>query len=269
MRASIISIGNELTQGRVINTNSSYIARKLTLLGFDVVLIASVPDSKDLIKEILNIATANFSSNIVITTGGLGPTYDDITSEALSEYLNEDHELNDTALKMIKQKYEEKNLELTPERIKMAYMPKSASPIPNPVGTAPGIFIERENLTLIALPGVPAEMQAMWERYVEPKLKRFATRKISETTVKIKGIPESSAASIINKYARKDPRVYIKSHPKGYELDKPVIDLYIMASERDEISSRNLCRDICREITLELKNNGALIEGDPDEICKC
>ncbi|PWV36794.1 MAG: competence damage-inducible protein A, partial [Desulfurococcaceae archaeon] len=167
-RASVLAIGNEVVQGRVLNTNAQYLGRRLTLLGYDVVLSASVPDRMELIVEILRIATDRFSSDLIVTTGGLGPTYDDITSEALSKYLGEEHVVNEEALEMVRQKYVARGLGLTPERIKMAMMPKSAKPIPNPIGTAPGILVKKGNKLFVSLPGVPSEMQAIWEQSIEP-----------------------------------------------------------------------------------------------------
>ncbi|MDT7887521.1 MAG: nicotinamide mononucleotide deamidase-related protein [Desulfurococcales archaeon] len=259
LRASILTIGNEVVQGRILNTNSQYLGRRLTLLGFDVVLAASVPDRMDLIIEILNVSHKRFQSTVIITTGGLGPTYDDITSEALSRYLGEEYVVNEEALRMVREKYFSRGLELTPERIKMAMMPKSASPIPNPVGTAPGIIVKKDSTFFIALPGVPSEMQAMWEQSVEPMLRGLSSVKISERTVTVKGVMESSAAKIINRLVKEHPRIYVKSQPKGMELGIPILDIYIMSSSTNNEEARRNCENVCEKLVEELRSIGGKI----------
>lgn len=258
-RASILTIGNEVVQGRVLNTNQQYLGRRLTMIGFEVVLAASVPDRMDLIVEILGIASERFSSDVIISTGGLGPTYDDITSEALSRYLGEDHVINEDALRMIREKYESRGIELTPERIKMAMMPRSARPIPNPVGTAPGIYVEKNNKIYICLPGVPSEMQAMWERSVEPLLRRMSNIQIVEKVITVKGVMESSAAKIINKIVKENPSVYVKSQPKGLELGTPILDIYIMAASQHLETARKECEKTCEKIVEGLRSHGGRI----------
>ena len=258
-RASILTIGNEVVQGRVLNTNSQYLGRRLTLLGYDVVLSASVPDRMELIVEILGIAADRFSSDLVVTTGGLGPTYDDITSEALSKYLGEEYGVNEEALEMVRQKYLARGYSLTPERVKMAMMPRSAKPIPNPVGTAPGILVTRGNKLFVSLPGVPSEMQAMWEQSVEPVLRSTSQVRISEATITVKGVMESVAAGAIGRIIKERPSVYIKTQPKGIELGSPVLDVYIMASSNNIEKARDDCLQVCEEIIRDLRSLGGRI----------
>ncbi|MEM2204338.1 MAG: nicotinamide mononucleotide deamidase-related protein [Sulfolobales archaeon] len=258
-RASVLAIGNEVVQGRVLNTNSQYLGRRLTLLGYDVVLSASVPDRMELIVEILRIATDRFSSDLIVTTGGLGPTYDDITSEALSKYLGEEHVVNEEALEMVRQKYVARGLGLTPERIKMAMMPKSAKPIPNPIGTAPGILVKKGDKLFVSLPGVPSEMQAIWEQSIEPMLRNASQVRISEVTITVKGVMESVAARIVNKIVKEKPKIYVKTQPKGIELGSPVLDIYIMASSNNIEDARNECARVCEEIIRDLRSLGGRI----------
>ncbi|MEM0457464.1 MAG: molybdopterin-binding protein, partial [Sulfolobales archaeon] len=159
-------------------------------------------------------------------------------------------------------------MNLTPERIKMAYMPRSARPLPNPVGIAPGILVERENLIIIALPGVPSEMEGIWENHVEPYLRRFGRRRFAETTIRLVGVPESSLARIINSFVRNRGNVYVKSHPKGHEIRGPVIDLYIMTSTESSEDPSIECAKNCKELLelLERENPELMIEGEC--ICK-
>jgi len=227
----IISIGNELLIGKTINTNAAWLARKLTFLGFNVKRITTVGD---LIDEIVSALRESISRRprIIITTGGLGPTFDDKTSEALAEALNRPWVVNNEALELVRKKYESMGLELTQHRIKMAKMPKNAKPLPNPVGTAPGIMVREKGIIIISLPGVPKEMKAIFEEHVEPYLRKVRPNMyFCERIVKVKGIPESSLAPIIDKVMKKTSRVYIKSHPKGSEGELPVIELHITSSD--------------------------------------
>ncbi|WP_243671120.1 molybdopterin-binding protein [Vulcanisaeta sp. JCM 16161] len=157
--AWIISIGNELLIGKTVNTNAAWLARKLTLLGYDVRRIITVPDNEEDEVEVFRDAIRR-GVRVVISTGGLGPTFDDRTSEYLAKALNRKYVINDDALRLVIETFKSRGLELTEPRLKQAKMPEGARPLPNPVGTAPGIWVEEGNTVIIALPGVPAEMMA-------------------------------------------------------------------------------------------------------------
>ncbi len=258
-RAWILSIGNELVLGQIVNTNGTWLARKLTLMGFEVKRIISLPDSEQEVVEVVSEALRK-GIEVIISTGGLGPTYDDRTSEFIAKAIGEELELNDEALRMIEEKYRSKGLEITEHRRKMALLPRTAKPIPNPVGTAPGILVERGNTLIIALPGVPREMQAMFEEYVEEILKNKAPRiERAEAWIHVEGIPESSLAPIIDKVLRRYPRVYIKSHPKGEELGKPMIKLYVLVTgfNKDEVAKT--LNSVVENLEEELIRAGAKI----------
>jgi len=268
MKAVVISIGYEILQGRVINSNAAFISRRLMLLGIDVVAHISVGDSFEDISKAFDIAIKDFNADLIVTTGGLGPTYDDITSEALSRYFGEEHILNEDAFREIREKYESRGMTLTPERIKMAYMPKSAKSLSNPVGIAPGILLMKNNKIIISLPGVPTEMEGIWEAHVESFLRRYGTKNIAETSLTLIGVPESTLAKDLNRYARDNPDVYIKTHPKGHETRGPVNELYIMTSTSKDQDPEIVCIRKCRELIEILRNNNPnlIIEGDC--ICK-
>ena len=259
-KAWIISIGNEVVDGRVVNTNASWLGRKLTLLGFNVLRVISVPDVEDEIIDVIRDAIRR-KIDVIITTGGLGPTYDDKTSECLAKALNTEWVLNEEALEMVKEKYLGRGLPLTKHREKMAMMPKGSKPIPNPVGTAPGIFIEVNNTMIFALPGVPSEMKAMFEEYVEPILKEKSPKlEMVEETIRVEGIPESTLAPILDKVLSKYSRLYIKSHPKGEELGKPVIDIYVKVSSHDRKEAEETLLDVIKSLKEELRKLGGRIK---------
>lgn len=257
--AWIFTLGTELTQGRVINTNGSYLGRRLTLLGVKVLGIASIIDDIELISKYLTVVLDE-KPKFIVTTGGLGPTYDDRTLEAVAKALNRKLVLNSEALEMVKRRYEERGMPLTPERIKMAYLPEGGVPIPNPIGTAPGCWIEHRESVVISLPGVPREMEAMWESWVEPRLKRLLPLiYIAEAVAKVVGVPESSLAPQLNRIAHEYEKVYLKSHPLGEELGKPVINIYVMASGGDSSSASKLAQEVLNKVIAYAQSLGGSV----------
>ncbi len=254
-KAWIISVGNELLVGRIVNTNASWLAKKLSFLGISVTRIITVPDIVDDISE--EIERGLNRAHIIITTGGLGPTYDDLTLEGIAKAIREPLELNNNALEMVKQFYMERGLDLTPERIKMARLPRGSVPIPNPVGAAPGVWLEHKGSLIIALPGVPREMESIFEEYVEELIKKFYPEiSVVECGVTVKGIPESTMAPHINRLARLYNNIYIKSHPKGHETLKPILEIRVMASSKNKSDAYRMAINVLREVVNVAKGLG-------------
>ena len=257
MKVGIINIGYELLQGRVVNTNASYIARKVTLLGHDVAVIMCVGDNYNDIARALDIAFKIFDCDIVITTGGLGPTPDDITLEAIAKYLGRELVLDEQALKMIEEKYRSRGETLTDERKKMAFLPRGAIPIPNPVGTAPGAWIEAnvhgKNIVIVALPGVPREMEMMFEQFVEPRL--GINRVVAEGELLVDGVMESTLAPIIKQSMKMFGFAYIKSHPEGRELENPRVRIYVATYDSDPSRAVELCNEVLNSLSKEIESS--------------
>jgi nicotinamide-nucleotide amidase len=144
----LISIGNELLIGKILNTNAHWLAKRITSLGLSVRRITVVGDDLDEISSAIR-ETIQRRPAFIITTGGLGPTFDDKTLEGVARAIGRELKENKEALEMIKKKYEQyvaegrmRKLELTPYRVKMATLPEGSKPLPNPVGTAPGVLVE-------------------------------------------------------------------------------------------------------------------------------
>ena len=235
----LICVGNELLIGKTLNTNAHWLAKRITSLGLKLRRITTVADDLDEISSAVKEALAR-KPRFIITTGGLGPTFDDKTLEGIAKALNVKLKVNDEALKMVEEKYEEyvkegriEKAELTPHRIKMATLPKGGKPLPNPVGTAPGVLLEANNTVIIALPGVPSEMKAIFEESVLPILRREASNMIFyEASLEVLGIVESEIAPIIDQVMHDNPYVYIKSHPKGGEKTSR-IELHFSTTSAD------------------------------------
>ncbi|MCE4624681.1 MAG: nicotinamide mononucleotide deamidase-related protein [Desulfurococcales archaeon] len=261
-RAWIVTVGNEILIGRIVNTNAAWLAEKLTFMGFRVERIIVVPDEPEHIAEELRRALGR--ARVVITTGGLGPTYDDRTLEGVAKSVSRSLKLNPEALEMVRRFYERRGLELTEDRMKMALLPEGAEAIPNPVGAAPGSWLEVEGTIIVSLPGVPAEMKAMFEQHVEPRLAREAPRKaLHECGVIVRGVPESGIAPYLKRIARKYPHAYIKSHPKGHETDRPILDIRVLASAPTREEARSLAERIIAEIEETANGLGGQVEREP------
>jgi competence/damage-inducible protein cinA len=254
--AWIISIGNELLIGKTVNTNATWLARKLTLLGYDVRRIITIPDTEEDEIEVFRDAIRR-GIRVVVSTGGLGPTFDDKTSEYLAEALNRRYVLNDDALRMVVETFKSKGLELTKPRLKQAKMPEGAKPLPNPVGTAPGIWVEEGNTIIIALPGVPAEMIGIFENYVEPKLREIGPKlHFVERSITVKGVPEADLAPIIERGMKMSNRVYIKSHPKGHEIKAPLVEIHVYVSSEDVKSAEDEVNRIINYLMSSVREKG-------------
>jgi nicotinamide-nucleotide amidase len=219
VKIEIICIGNELLIGKTLNTNSYWLAKRATALGASVQRITVVSDDVNEIVIVIREALSR-KPRFVITTGGLGPTFDDKTLEGIAKGLNRKLEVNDRALKLVRGKYEAllkegriEKIELTPSRKKMATFPEGSRPLRNPVGTAPGMLADVKKTSVIALPGVPPEMEAIFDESVAPMLKKEAGKSaFFETSIYIEGIMESSLAPLIDSVMHANPLVYIKSH---------------------------------------------------------
>ncbi len=263
-KAWIISIGNEVVSGQIVNTNGAWLAKRLVILGFDVRRIIAVPDLEEEVVDVFKDAL-NRAVDVIISTGGLGPTYDDRTSEFIAKALGRKLILNKEALKLVEEKYSLKGLPMTEHRVKMAMLPEGAMPLPNPVGTAPAVLVETNKSIIIALPGVPREMKAIYEEYVEDIIKKKAPKVYRvEKWFKVVGLPESSIAPIIDRVVKKYKTVYIKSHPRGEELSNPVIHVYIVASSlKDHSEAEKLVERVYRELVEEfLRLKGRIEESE-------
>jgi nicotinamide-nucleotide amidase len=194
----ILSTGDELITGRVVDTNSAYIADKVWALGLEVVAVLKVGDSRERLHWALDHAAA--IGDLIIGTGGLGPTTDDLTTEIAGEFVGLELELNEEIGRALKQRFEARGLPWTQNNLKQAYFPKGAEIIPNPRGTAPGFRVATLNQKqLLWLSGVPREMESMMEETVLPWLSRQRDPgdDVSSITFKIYGLTESRLGDLL------------------------------------------------------------------------
>jgi len=206
MKAEVIYIGTELLLGEVLNTNAVFLGSELMSLGIDCYFQTVVGDNKDRIKE--SFQTALQRADLVITTGGLGPTPDDLTTECWAEFFDKELILDEVVLEEIKDKFKKLNRTMSPSNAKQAYRPQTADLFPNPAGSAPGIIwdvkelCEQKNIStsdfkiVMTFPGVPRELKAMWKTTARDFLssKIDASQKLFWKELRFYGIGESSLA---------------------------------------------------------------------------
>jgi nicotinamide-nucleotide amidase len=192
MNSVIISIGDELLIGQVINSNAAFIAQQLNSVGISVRKVLTVGDNE---SDILNAFHEGYkNADVVIVTGGLGPTHDDITKKLVCQFFHTDLVLHQESLENVRQIFQRRNLEFKNEAKEQAMVPRGATVIINKRGTAPGILFERDNKYFIVMPGVPPEMELMMTEFVVPYFKKKSTTVILHRTLNTTGIPESFLA---------------------------------------------------------------------------
>jgi nicotinamide-nucleotide amidase len=261
----IISIGNELLIGKTLNTNAQWLAKRLTVLGLNMCRITTITDDVEEIGAAVKEAM-NRKPIFVMTTGGLGPTFDDKTLEGIAKALGTLIDVSPEALKMIEEKYEAyakerglEKIELTPARVKMARLPKGAEPLVNPVGTAPGVLIKQGKVSIVALPGVPPEMEAIFDGSLEPIFKKLAgNATFFEISLGVSELMESELAPIIDKVMHDNSFVYIKSHPRGAEKT-PHIELHLSTTAKDVMTAKNHVSRALIQITDIIQAKGGKI----------
>ncbi len=201
MNAQIISVGSELLCGKQCNTNAQYIAQQLKNIGVDVRAQVTVGDSENDIKKATSDALEH--SNIVILTGGLGPTPDDITKEAVCSLLNIKLKVDEASLERIEKFFARKGEKMAENNIRQAQLPEGAAAIKNEIGLAPGSILKSGNQCIIMLPGVPSEMKTMFENGVKPFLKSMTGYSAVSKTVNVFSMSESLIAEALSDIMQK------------------------------------------------------------------
>jgi nicotinamide-nucleotide amidase len=206
IHADIITIGDELLYGQITDTNSQWISAELDKIGIRTKRKSSVSDKKEDIMEIL--AEAEKRSDIILITGGLGPTNDDITKKVLADYFKCELVLHEEALKDVTELFSRRGRELTELNRGQAFLPTACTYIPNRSGTAPGMWFEKNGKIFMSMPGVPYEMKDLMTQSVLPALKEyFKTPVIIHQLVKTTGIGESNLADLIKDWETQLPKV--------------------------------------------------------------
>ena len=215
MKAEIITVGTEILLGDILNTNCRYLSRELAAMGIEMYYQITVGDNEERLLKTLEESLNR--SDIVICTGGLGPTEDDITKEVCAKYFGYKLELHKPSLDAMIERFKHMNRVPTKNNEKQAYFPKEAYILKNDNGTAPGCIMEKEGKMIVVLPGPPKERESMFENYVKPYLSKLTDDVIESEVLRIIGVGESKVENDILDIIDSQTNPTIATYAKGYE----------------------------------------------------
>lgn len=215
MKAEIITVGTEILLGDILNTNCRYLSRELAAMGIEMYYQITVGDNEERLLKTLEESLNR--SDIVICTGGLGPTEDDITKEVCAKYFGYELELHKPSLDAMIERFKHMNRVPTKNNEKQAYFPKEAYILKNDNGTAPGCIMKKEGKMIVVLPGPPKEMESMFENYVKPYLSKLTDDVIESEVLRIIGVGESKVENDILDIIDSQTNPTIATYAKGYE----------------------------------------------------
>lgn len=241
MVVELISVGTEILLGNIVNTNAAYLAEKCAGLGLSCYYQTVVGDNGERLAETLQTALSR--SDIVILSGGLGPTQDDLTKETAAKVMGKKLFMDEHSKKRISDFFASRNMDITDNNWKQAMMPKGAIIIDNENGTAPGVIMEGKGKTVILLPGPPNELIPMFEKDIAPYLREKTPDVIYSQTVKICGVGESKAESMIEDLMKKQENPTIAPYAKTGE-----VHLRVTAKAQDEKAAKKLCKPVVKEL---------------------
>ena len=255
MKAEIISIGTELLMGELTDSNAPFIASGLPPLGIQLQWVSQVGDDLDMLAETFTRGMGR--SDIIFSTGGLGPTQDDLTREAISRAVGEEMAVQDDLLETLKGYFRGRGIDMPATNIKQATLIPSARSIPNRRGTAPGWWVESEGNIIVSMPGPPSELHGIWAEEVVPLLRQKVRGEIILTrNIKTRGLSEGGVDEMVAKYLGKEnPYLGIYAKPDG-------IHLRIIARAPSEGEAAKLIQPVEQGLVAML---GAYIWGYDDE----
>lgn len=257
MKACIISIGDELLIGQTVNTNAAWMGGQLNLVGVDVVQAMAVADKEE---EIVRSIDEGFAlADVVLMTGGLGPTKDDITKHTLCKYFNTQLVMNQEVLKRLTQYFEKRNRSMLEANIKQAELPAACEMIPNDNGTAQGMWFEKNGKILVSMPGVPYEMKGIMSDHILPRLSRMNGSSIVHRTLLTTGIGESFLAEKI-KDIENDLRA--KGLGLAYLPSPGIVKLRITAKGNDHSVLQQNVDEFCERLINGIGPVHFFAEGD-------
>ena len=241
MTAEIICVGTELLLGNIINTNGAYLANQCAKYGIACYYQDVVGDNEERLLGLLKTATQR--ADVILLSGGLGPTEDDMTKESVAKFLGKELVLDQESLERIEEYFKTRKLVMTENNKKQALIPEGAVALPNDNGTAPGIYLETEGATYVLLPGPPQELIPMVESQVMPRLLAKSDQAICSKTVKICGIGESKAETMIKDLIDAQTNPTIATYAKVGE-----VHIRVTAKAEDEKEALKLIKPVIKEL---------------------
>lgn len=241
MVVELISVGTEILLGNIVNTNAAYLAEKCAALGLSCYYQDVVGDNEERLCE--TIRTALSRADILLISGGLGPTQDDLTKEAAAKVLGKPLVLHERSKAAIQEYFSARGLEITDNNWKQAMVPEGSIVLDNPNGTAPGMIIEKDGKYVVLMPGPPGELMPMFEASVIPYLGRLQDAVIFSQTVKICGVGESKAETMVKDLIDAQTNPTIATYAKTGE-----VHLRVTARGADEKEARKLVKPVVKEL---------------------
>ena len=256
MKADIISIGTEILMGELVDTNSQYLAAQLPAMGIELQEITSAKDDLDLLVDAFRHAQQR--SDLILTTGGLGPTDDDLTREAIAQLLGEELYIDPQSLQQLEETFRQRGIAMVNANVKQANLIPSGQIVHNTVGTAPGWWVEKDGVIIVAMPGPPFELHRMWENEVQPRLRRLATGPIIKTrTLKSYGLGESAINEMIA------PLFNLPDAELGMYAQWQGVQIRVRVRAHSDEEAERLIEPVERELRQRLKGN---IWGTDDQV---
>ncbi|NLT58680.1 MAG: competence/damage-inducible protein A [Clostridiales bacterium] len=229
LTAEILSVGTEILLGNITNTNATFLSQELSVLGINVYHHTVVGDNPQRLAEAMDIALGR--NDLIITTGGLGPTYDDLTKQTVGRALGLEMELHEDILADLKARWERRGTVMPPNNEQQAWFPKGCTIIPNDWGTAPSCAIEKEGKTVIMLPGPPYEMKNIWNRYVAPMMQAWQDSVLVSRYCRVVNIGESALEERLSALLKNSLNPTIAPYAGGGET---VLRVTAKAATREE-----------------------------------
>jgi nicotinamide-nucleotide amidase len=255
MTCVVLSIGTELTRGELVNSNAAWLAAELTSIGFEVIEHAVVDD--DVERIIATLRRLSPRVRVIVTTGGLGPTTDDLTTVAVAAALGVAVVRDDASLDHIRRRLERAGRTLTASNAKQADFPAGAEVLPNPLGTAPGFSVRLGECSAYFLPGVPSEMKRMFEDQVARRIRPLAPNNLFQSRLRTFGLPESVVGDKLAGVEAAHPGTTI-----GYRAHFPEIEVKVLARAASHAAAHELCDRATAEVRVRL---GGYVYGEADD----
>jgi nicotinamide-nucleotide amidase len=255
MTCALLSIGTELARGELINTNATWLAAELTAVGFEVQEHVVVSDDAERITEAVCRLSERF--RVVVCTGGLGPTTDDVTTQAVATAIGAPLVRHNDSLEAIRRRFEKAGRVMSRLNEKQADFPDGADVLPNPIGTAPGFGVHIGTSLAFFLPGVPAEMKRMFDEQVVPRIRALAPHDSFQLRVHTFGLTESAVGERLEGIEEANPGVTI-----GYRAHFPEIEVKVLAHAASHASARDLCEGTMGQVRKRL---GSFIYGEAED----
>ena len=255
MTAAVLSIGTELSRGELVNTNGPWIAAQLVSIGFEVFEHAVVDDDRP--RIVAAIERLARSVSVVVCTGGLGPTTDDVTTESVATLLGVSLKRDEASLEHIRRRFEKLGRTMSDSNSKQADFPEGADVLANPIGTAPGFSVRVGRAICFFMPGVPREMTRMFDEQVVPRIRALAPSDTYQIRIKTFGLPESVVGEKLAGIEATNEGVII-----GYRAHFPEIEVKILAKGASQKSAREACEKATAEVRSRLAE---VVYGEGDD----